>query len=142
MSETDPMAIAKDIRSIRQVLDQMARQDSSTRTAFDTLYRELEQYKSEFVLSMEKSLLLDLLSFFDSLVWFENTLKENPKSASENLQYLMDEFLEVLRRRDVHAFTPLERFDRKYHRVIQVNEAEQAEDDGKIESVLRRGFSR
>ena len=131
-----------ELNAIRETLDRMNKEDGALKRAFDTLYKELEQYKSEFVLNLERQLLQDLLTFYDSMIWFRESMQDAPESTDENLDYLLDEFLELLRRRDVVPFPATDDFDRKLHRVIQVTATEELEQDGKIEKILRRGFFR
>ena len=143
MSSSDnPEQLFSELRSIRGHLDQLVREDSSTKRAFDTLYQELQQYKSDFLFQFEKGLLTDLLSFYDSMVWFENTLKEENNNALENFSYLIEEFYEVLRRRDVLPAPVTEHLDRKLHRVVQIEQTNDPNNDNRVANVLRRGFFR
>ena len=131
-----------ELRAIRSHLDQIVRDDSSTKRAFDTLYQELQQYKSDFLFQFEKGLLTDLLSFYDSMIWFESTLAEKDSNPQESFSYLLEEFYEVLRRRDVLPAPAAETLDRKLHRVIQIEETDDPEKNNTVSSVLRRGFFR
>ena len=143
MSSTEnPENLFSELRSIRGNLEQLVREDSSTKRAFDTLYQELQQYKSDFLFQFEKGLLTDLLSFYDSMIWFENTLKEQNGEAQENFSYLMEEFYEVLRRRDVLPAPITEELDRKIHRVVQIEHTEDQSKDNQVANILRRGFFR
>lgn len=120
-------------------------QDSTQQRAFDTLYDELKQYKEDFLFQAEKPLLLDMLLFFDSLHWFQQSLQEkdmSPEVVSDSFQYLVDEFLELLYRRDVIPCEPTEKFDRRLHKAVKLVPAARPEDDWRIEAVLKRGFLR
>lgn len=122
-----------------------ARHDEVQQKAFDTLYEELKQYKDDFIFQAEKPFLLDLLLFYDSLSWFHQSLQRremSPDVVSDSFQYLLDEFLELLYRRDVVPAEPNDRFDRKMHKAIRVTPAPSPGDDWKIEAVLKRGFLR
>ena len=132
----------KMLQQVHSLVEKMSYEESATKKAFSTLYKELEQYKAEFVFKMEKDLLLDLLSFFDSLMWFQTVVATNPENTDENLKYLIDEFLEILRRRDVSPYPLAEKFDRKLHRILQVIPTEDKNLDGNIEAILRKGFFR
>ena len=73
--------------------------DKVREKAFDQLYEELRQYKDDFLFQAEKPLLLDLLLFYDSLNWFQESLVKqdmSPDVLADSFQYLIDEFLEVL----------------------------------------------
>ena len=139
---SDSNKYLNEIGVIRGHLEQLIRQDSSNKRAFDTLYKELEQYKSDFVFKFEKSVLLDLLSFYDSMIWFQSTLENQKSDASDNFSYLVDEFYELLRRRDVLPCPPSEDLNRKHHRVIQLEDTADESKDKKVARVLRRGFFR
>lgn len=122
-----------------------ARADEVQQKAFDTLYEELKQYKEDFIFQAEKPFLLDLLLFYDSLNWFHQSLQRremSPDVVSDSFQYLLDEFLELLYRRDVTPCEGAEKFDRRLHKAVRVAPAGSANDDWKIEAVLKRGFVR
>ena len=55
---------------------------------------------------------------------------------------MLDEFLELLYRRDVVPCESVERFDRKMHKAVRMVPAVSAADDWKIQAVLKRGFMR
>jgi molecular chaperone GrpE (heat shock protein) len=137
--------IEKRIDDIAALLKERARQDDAQSKAFDALYEELRQYKEDFIFQAEKPFLLDLLLFYDSLNWFHESLQRkemSPDVVSDSFQYLMDEFLELLYRRDVVPAEGMERFDRKLHKAVRVAPAPTPADDWKVEAVLKRGFLR
>ena len=95
-------ALADDVASLQEFVEQQGRRDATQQKAFDQLYEELRQYKEDFIYQAEKPLLLDLLLFYDSLNWFQDSLSKNEMSEdvlSDSFQYLIDEFLELLYRR-------------------------------------------
>lgn len=131
--------------SLKGLLDQLGKRDEVQRRAFDALYEELRQYKEDFVFQAEKPLLLDLLLFYDSLSWFQQSLLQQEMSTevvADSFQYLMDEFLELLYRRDVTPMEGRDHFDRETQKVIKVVYTEQAARDYTIHQVLKRGFRR
>ncbi len=135
----------KRIEEIAAMLRERSRQDETQQKAFDTLYEELKQYKEDFIFQAEKPFLLDLLLFYDSLNWFHESLERremSPDVVNDSFQYLLDEFLELLYRRDVIPCEGSERFDRKVHKAVRVTPAAKPEDDWKVEAVLKRGFLR
>lgn len=130
---------------LRELLRERAQQESVQQKAFDQLYEELRQYKEDFIFQAEKPFLLDLLLFYDSLNWFQQSLARKEMSAevvAESFQYLLDEFLELLYRRDVVPCESAERFDRKLHKAVRLVPAAAEADDWKIQMVLKRGFVR
>jgi len=119
--------------------------DAVQQKAFDQLYEELRQYKDDFLFQAEKPFLLDLLLFYDSLHWFQQSLANDapdPEVIQDGFQYLLDEFVELLYRRDVNPTEPGSRFDRRLQKAVKVVAAARPEDDWTIEAVLKRGFVR
>jgi molecular chaperone GrpE (heat shock protein) len=113
--------------------------------AFDQLYEELKQYKEDFLFQAEKPLLLDLMLFYDSLNWFQESLikqEMSPDVIADSFQYLIDEFLEVLYRRDVMPIDEEQVFNRQVHKAVKVVETDDESDDYRIAQVLKRGFGR
>ena len=148
------MAEADTLEAIRQLSAQIEdlkrslgprEEDRVREKAFDQLYTELKQYKEEFVFQAEKPLLLDLLLFHDSLIWFHESLVKqemSPDVIADSFQFLIDEFLEVLYRRDVMPVEPSESFDRRIHKVVKIAETDDPGQDNRIVQVLKRGFGR
>lgn len=133
------------ISEIVDLLHAQKQQDNSQKQAFDLLYAELDQYKKDFIFQTEKPLLLDLLLFFDSLSWFKQSLLNQATSRevlSESFQYLIDEFLELLYRRDVSIQESADQFDPKTQRAIQVIPTLNPDQDQMIDKVIKRGFTR
>lgn len=138
-------AISEAIEEMRSAVSDRARAERTQQQAFDALYEELRQYKEDFIFQAEKSLLLDLLLFYDSLNWFRESLVKqqmSPDVIVDSFQYLMDEFLEVLYRRDVMPMESSERFDRRTQKAIKIIPAESEDQDQQVAQVLKRGFMR
>lgn len=138
-------ALAKEVAELTENLSRSAADNSVQQKAFDALYDELKQYKDDFIFQNEKPLLLDLLLFYDSLNWFQTSLikKEmSPEVVADSFQYLIDEMVELLYRRDVLPMEPAKDFDRKNHKVIKTVPAQSSGEDYTIDNVLKRGFTR
>ncbi|MSP54633.1 MAG: nucleotide exchange factor GrpE [Myxococcales bacterium] len=138
-------AIGARLQALHDLIEARMKQDDTQQKAFDHLYEELRQYKDDFVFQQEKPFLLDLLLFYDSLNWFQQSLARQEMSSdviADSFQYLLDEFLEMLYRRDVVPCESIERFDRKLHKAVRVVAAPTADDDWKVQAVLKRGFVR
>lgn len=141
----DLKRIGDEIGQMRQMVQERLSNDKVREKAFDQLYEELRQYKDDFLFQAEKPLLLDLLLFYDSLNWFQESLVKqemSPDVVADSFQYLIDEFLEVLYRRDVIPLEESTLFDRKIHKAVKVTETTDAEADYRIAQVLKRGFMR
>ena len=138
-------ALAEEVSTLKQSLTARVEQDAVQQKAFDQLYEELRQYKEDFIYQNEKALLLDLLLFYDSMNWFQASLikKEmSPEVVADSFQYLIDELLETLYRRDVLPMEASDTFDRKTQKVIKTVNADSEQDDYQIHNVLKRGFTR
>jgi len=134
------------VAELRDAIERRTRAgDTLTQKAFDQLYEELRQYKEDFIFQAEKPLLLDLLLFYDSVNWFQHSLikKEmSPDVIADSFQYIIDELLEVLYRRDVLPMEAAARFSRETQKVIKTVPAQAKADDYEIHQVLKRGFTR
>lgn len=150
MASEDPSSEVLDLlRALREELAEnlTAAGEASRvgRDAFEALHEELQQYKSDFQYQQEKPLLLDLLLFYDSLEWFQKNLKGeecSPEVVSDSLEYLLDEFLEILYRRGVVPVGQRDRFDRRTHKAIKAVPTPDPAAHEKVEEVLKRGFKR
>lgn len=143
--EEDMRKLADEVGEMRSMVHDRLNNDAVREKAFDQLYEELRQYKEDFLFQAEKPLLLDLLLFYDSMNWFQESLikqEMSPDVIADSFQYLIDEFLEVLYRRDVVPIEETNRFDRTLHRAVKVTETDDEASDYAIAQVLKRGFSR
>jgi molecular chaperone GrpE (heat shock protein) len=137
--------LAAEVGEIRKLISERLSNDQVREKAFDELYKELSHYKDDFLFQNEKPLLLDLLLFYDSMTWFQESLVQGEMSQdviADSFQYLVDEFLEILARRDIAPIEPAEAFDRKIHKAVKVLETDDSDRDNHIDQVLKRGFAR
>ncbi len=152
MTSTDERPSLHDtLKHIKEILSRLeADADASNlqKTAFNNLYAELKQYKEDFIFQAEKPLLLDLLLFHDSLCWFRHTIAEHGEGpipaelVTEAVEYLTEEFLEILARRDITPMAPRTEFDRTVHKAVKTLDHENPDMDMKVHSVLKKGFMR
>ena len=137
--------LGEGLTGLRQAFDDRLANDKVREKAFDQLYEELRQYKDDFLFQAERPLLLDLLLFYDSLNWFQESLikgEMSPDVIADSFQYLIDEFLEVLYRRDVMPVEQDDHFDRKVHKAVKVEPTDDPDEDYRIAQILKRGFVR
>lgn len=142
MPPQDREVVTGELERIRAAMEQ---QNETQRRSFDSLYEELKQYKDDFIFQAEKPLLLDLLLFYDSLNWFQQSIIKGEMSTevvADSFQYLIDEFLELMYRRDVLPMESSERFDRETQKAIQVVPTDDPDLDYTVQRVLKRGFVR
>ena len=136
---------ATQLAEMKKILEDRLANDAVREKAFEALYEELRQYKEDWLFQAEKPLILDLLLFHDSLQWFQESIVKQEMSAdviADSFQYLVDEFLETLYRRDVIPIDAGETLDRKLHKVVKVEDTDDADLDQKVAQVLKRGFAR
>jgi len=144
---TDPVhRLSHEVAALASLVRDRVQDDSAIKKqAFDLLYEELKGYKADWQYQAEKPLLLDLLLFYDSLNWFQESMVKQEMSRdviADSFQYLIDEFLELLYRRDVVPVSQSESFDRKVHKAVQVVDADSPAEDQRVRQVLKRGFQR
>ncbi|MFT7519421.1 MAG: molecular chaperone GrpE (heat shock protein) [Kiritimatiellia bacterium] len=131
--------------ALRRLVADRLSHDQVREKAFDQLYEELKAYKNDWQFQAEKPLILDLLLFYDSLNWFQESLVKQEMSrdvVADSFQYLIDEFLELLYRRDVLPVPETTTFDRKMHKAVQVIHSDEPTQDQQVSQVLKRGFQR
>lgn len=145
-NETEALRrLAHEVGELRKMVNDRLTNDKVREKAFDQLYDELRQYKDDFLFQAEKPLLLDLLLFYDSLNWFQESLikqEMSPDVIADSFQYLIDEFLEVLYRRDVVPVEESTSFDRTTHKAVKITDTDDEKSDQRIAQVLKRGFIR
>jgi molecular chaperone GrpE len=137
--------VANGIEQLRTLLEDRARSDDAARLAVRHLHTEMEHYKQDFLFQSQKSLLLDILAFHDSLCWFRNHAAQpdtTPQALLEGVQYLLDEILELLYRQDVVPIEPQTSFDRTVQKAVQLVWTDDPSMDQSIHRVIRRGFLR
>lgn len=145
MDEQSTERLSADVGDIKKKLDERILNDQMREKAFEALYSELKQYKEDWVFQAEKPLLLDLLLFHDSMNWFQESLVKqemSPEVIADSFQYLIDEFLEIMYRRDVVPIDTPETFDRRVQKAVKVEETDDIELDQRVSQVLKRGFAR
>lgn len=142
---SDNRTLEERVEELGDLFRERLRTDAVQQKAFDQLYEELRQYKDDFIFQTEKPFLLDLLLFYDSLNWFQQSLQKqemSPEVVADSFQYLLDEFLELLYRRDVVPCEGAPRFDRRMHKAVRVLPSTSPSEDWKVQAVLKRGFVR
>ncbi len=134
-----------EVGEFRRLVSDRLGTDRTREKAFDALYEELKQYKEDFLFKAERPLLLDLLLFYDSLLWFQESMVKQEMSTdvlADSFQYLIDELLEVLYRRDVLPVEAPGKLDLRIHKVVRVEDTDAADNDQLIAQIAKRGFQR
>ena len=142
---SSPRGLADEIAELRRIVDARLADDPVREAAFQKLHEELRAYRDGFLAQAEKPLLLDLLQLYDLMQWYRKRLETDGVTAeqlSDGFQVVLDEFLDVLYRRDVVPMEPAEAFDPARHRAVKAIAAKDASGDNRIAEVLKRGFLR
>lgn len=132
----EQLAVIRDSESVNQKL-------------FDSLHEELNSYRDNFVRdALQKPIIRELIVLLDDLSGIAAQLEAAADESSspaqtqvrDNIANTLHALVEILHRLEVAEIEPQEKVDRQLHRVISVEPAESAEEDGRIVRRLRRGF--
>jgi len=138
-------ALRREIADLRRLFDDRLSDDTVREKSFDALYGELRDAKEQLAGNSDKSLLLDLLLFYDSVSWFQRSLEDRVGAhdeLSQSARYLVEEFLELLYRQDVVPVDGQTRFNHRIHKAVKMVAAEDPIQDNIVTKVLKRGFRR
>lgn len=134
-----------DLLALVQRLEQVHGHAENRDESLSRMTEALETTTHDLWERADKPLMLDLLMFFDSLQWFQTSLLDQDVSrdiVAESYQHLLDEFLEMLGRRDILPMDSKRSLDETLHRVVRAVPTTIEQDDGRVLQVLRRGFLR
>ncbi|PID27227.1 MAG: nucleotide exchange factor GrpE [Candidatus Cloacimonadota bacterium] len=119
--------------------------DNKTRDkAFEKLYEQLDMYKNNFLKSLIKPFITDLLLFYDRICENISTIKNENSSGSDTLGMFKDELLEILSR---NGISPMEKsdigdkFDPRKSNALKRISTEDKDLDLCIEQVVHEGFT-
>ncbi len=137
-------------QKIEQQLAALRNSESVNQKLFDSLHEELISYRDNFVRdSLQKPFIRDLLGLFDDLTRLAAEATTNAAGAGANeaanhlranVENTLHSLVEILHRLEVTEIEEQGTVDRTVHRVISVEKADSAEEDGRIVTRLKRGF--
>jgi molecular chaperone GrpE (heat shock protein) len=115
---------------------------------FDSLHQELINYRDNFVRdALQKPVVRELIVLFDTLsgilAQMDSAAEKSDEvfvQARENIRNALHFLVEILHRLEVTEIEPMERVDRKLHRVLSVEPAASAEEDGLVVRRVKAGF--
>lgn len=115
---------------------------------FDSLHEELISYRDNFVRdALQKPVIRELIVLFDTLsgilAQLDSAAEKSDEicaQARENIRNALHFLIEILHRLEVTEIEPIEKVDRKLHRVLSVEPASAADEDGLIVRRMKRGF--
>jgi molecular chaperone GrpE (heat shock protein) len=136
------------LQEIKETIQSKLDYDAVKEKAFDKLYEEMRRQKeaSDLLDRAVKPILSDLLLLFDTMRKYETSLLNQSISNGDLLQefrYISDELLEILYRQEVLPIDEdtSEPFNSKIHKATKTENAESKDDDFKIMSIVRNGFT-
>lgn len=136
------------LQEIKHTIQNRLEYDAVKEKAFDKLYEEMRRQKeaSDLLDRAVKPVLSDLLLLYDSMKKFEASLINQPINDGELFQdfrYILEELLEILYRQEVLPIeeNTSEPFNSKIHKATKTENAESKDDDFKIISIVRNGFT-
>ncbi len=114
-------------------------------TAFDRLYEEMEQYKNNFLLEIQRGLLIDIMLLYDGvhkcLMHYHQTDSIDRNALVGNLEGLLVETEEILARRDILPMTePHAKLDRTTQKAVKSIHTTDPGEDLTIVDKMRTGF--
>jgi molecular chaperone GrpE len=149
-------------RMISEIQEKVDGRKNIDQQLFDAMHEELKGYKDAFILeALQKPLVRDLIALYDDItqihrqmVVFKSALDAMPQNNSPsqsvcshlntvgtNLDHTVHFLLEIMARMEL---TPLAshtgKLDKTLQRAVDVEPAENAEEDGDIVSSMKQGF--
>jgi len=141
------------LSELRTLFETQIARNKNQATMFDALYREMKDYKENFLLeAIHKPIIKDLIMLYDNFARLVSQLDElmnaNEQISTDeiapfrtNLENVRFQLLEVLFRLDVTPYEQrLEQLDRKLHKTLKVIPTDNPEQDGKVTQVHKIGF--
>ena len=135
---------------LEQQIAALRESETVNQKLFDSLHQELISYRDNFVRdALQKPVVRDLIVLFDDVSGIAAQMEKasaadgaDPTVAQlrDNVANTLHFLMEILHRLEVVEIEEKEKVDRQLHRVISVEPAATAEDDGRIVRRLKRGF--
>jgi len=113
--------------------------------ALNGLRHAIENTTNDLWLRAEKPFLLDLLAFYDGLEWFrdEVLVTDSPRDVLRDAyQHLLDDFLELMEKRDVVRLSSMSTHQPTMQRAIRTIPTTEETEHGRVVQVCRKGFAR
>jgi molecular chaperone GrpE (heat shock protein) len=138
-------AVDAQLAGLRQLFEDKIREDAARGDLFDRLYRDLANYRDDFLFNnVTRRVLDDLIRLFDRV---DRLLKQEvleqlqSKDLIAHITSFRTEILQALRRQEVH---PIEDgpgvFDETVQEAVDAAPVPRREDDQKVVAVVGRGF--
>ena len=138
-----PIGVVTELTGLRQLFEDKIREDAARGELFEKLYRDLANYRDDFLFNhVIRRVLIDLIRLFDrvdELVKEGATEQIKEQDRLAHIASFRTEILQALRRQDVNLIEDGPAvFDENVQEAIDT--AARGEDDQKIVALVRRGF--
>ena len=147
---TDLFDLARQFKRIDAQLDAIRSSEGVNQRLFDTMHRELKEYRDNFLHeSLQKPFIRDLIVLFDDLTALLAQLKSagkgeskrsSLKQSADNLENTIHGLVEILHRLEVTEIPQSDVVDLALHKVVSYEPTDFAEEDCRIVMRLKRGF--
>src|SRR3954470_5931474 len=122
LEKAEQSDFAEQFRKMDENMAALRNTETVNQRLFDSLHDEMIKYRDNFLHeSLQKPFIRDLIVLFDDLSaaasQLENAGERVPAKARQNVENTLHALLEVLHRLEVSEMDPLDRVDRKLHKV-------------------------
>lgn len=125
---------------LQVAFDRELRAESSREKVVDRLHAELQEYKNDLLLKITRPIFIDLIQLHDDMGKLASSLEDDP--AKGILQDVQQGIEDVLYRQGVEPFqVDEETFDPRRQRAISTVATDDPEQNKRISSRIRPGFS-
>ena len=133
-------ALNNRINALSDLMENRLSYDKTKEVAFDRLYAELDELKSNRIQDYLRPLYMDLILLLDRIDITKKSATED-STFFDFLASIEEEILEILIRRDVEVIRCTDaKFNRKLQQVVEVLETNNEMENNQVAHVIRRGF--
>jgi molecular chaperone GrpE (heat shock protein) len=133
-------SILEELSKLRVLFNQRLSYDIIKEKAFERLYEELDNIKSNDAFEKRKSHFLDLILLHDRM----GSLQDKPELCKEDrcsFKSLKEELIEILSREEIDLIeTKGALFDPEYQQAVGTEKVDSAAESGKVVLIVRKGF--
>lgn len=127
------------VSSTLTLIEERLKYDQCKEQAFNQLYEELDALKKDKAFEDIRPLYIDLILLYDRIKLFRGDKND---SLFEILDSIQEELIEILLRRNIDRIEKEdESFDPSFQKIVNTQQVETSDLDGKVLHVLRDGFT-
>jgi len=132
------------LNDIRDLIERKIVYDETKERMFNVLYEQLKGYQKEFLESLQKPIINNLLVLYDDINKLKNMalIEISDKRVINGIEAIETELLNILYQLDIVPFEKHpEILDPKLHKTVKVVETTEITEDKKVVEILKAGFS-